>query len=278
MRFVLAVVRAGSVSAAGKALGVNHATVLRRVASFEENHGIELFDKTVRGYRVMPGRQPILDALVAAEDAFLGISRAVTGAQAPVSGLVRVTSTDTFCQSVLPNIVGDIRAHSADIQIELISSNMHLDLGRLDADLTVRPTNVLPDDMVGVKAAELGFAVYRQRGSATDFWLGPTGALGRAGPANWLVDHVQDRWVVAKSDSFVTLRELALAGVGQTFLPCILGDREQSLERVDTDAPAMSVPIWVAGHRDMSDIPRIREVRRLIASGLGNTADALAGR
>ncbi|MCB2152823.1 MAG: LysR family transcriptional regulator, partial [Rhodobacteraceae bacterium] len=52
LRFVLAVAEEGSVSGAARRLGVNHATVLRRIAAFEEATGVEIFDKTARGYAV----------------------------------------------------------------------------------------------------------------------------------------------------------------------------------------------------------------------------------
>ena len=39
----------GSVAAAARALGVNHATVLRRIAEFETRIGVRMFDKTTRG-------------------------------------------------------------------------------------------------------------------------------------------------------------------------------------------------------------------------------------
>ena len=38
LRFVLAVAETGTVSGAARLLGVNHATVLRRVAAFETRH------------------------------------------------------------------------------------------------------------------------------------------------------------------------------------------------------------------------------------------------
>ncbi len=44
VRYVLAVARVGSVRAAAERLGVNHATVFRRVARLEERLGARLFD------------------------------------------------------------------------------------------------------------------------------------------------------------------------------------------------------------------------------------------
>ena len=49
-RFVLAIVRGGSVSAAAKQLGVDHATVIRRVDRLERHLSAKLFDRRKTGY------------------------------------------------------------------------------------------------------------------------------------------------------------------------------------------------------------------------------------
>lgn len=49
--FFLAVARGGLVRAAAERLGVNHATVLRRVAGLEARLGARLFDRLHSGYR-----------------------------------------------------------------------------------------------------------------------------------------------------------------------------------------------------------------------------------
>ena len=63
LRYVLAVVDSGSVLQAAKYLGVNHATVLRRVTAFEEQHGLSLFERTPQGYRLLPDCAHILRQL-----------------------------------------------------------------------------------------------------------------------------------------------------------------------------------------------------------------------
>src|SRR4051812_49883877 len=49
-RFVLAIVRGGSVSAAARQLGVDHATVIRRVDRLEHTLSAKLFDRRKTGY------------------------------------------------------------------------------------------------------------------------------------------------------------------------------------------------------------------------------------
>jgi len=88
LRYVLAVADKGSLSGAARKLGVNHATVLRRVNAFEENMGIAVFDRTARGYRIAPRRRRVLDAMQAVEEA----AQAVTGQQVTLHSAGR---TDT---------------------------------------------------------------------------------------------------------------------------------------------------------------------------------------
>ncbi len=45
IKYYLAVMREGSVTQAGKSLGVNHTTVSRRIAAFEQKLNVRLFDR-----------------------------------------------------------------------------------------------------------------------------------------------------------------------------------------------------------------------------------------
>src|SRR3546814_20404684 len=62
LRYVLALARHGSLSAAARSLKVNHATVARRVAALEAVLGPPLFDPHARGYRATPEAQPVIAA------------------------------------------------------------------------------------------------------------------------------------------------------------------------------------------------------------------------
>src|SRR3546814_8984468 len=61
VRYFLAVAREGSVRAAAGRLGVNHATVLRRMAQLEERLGAQMFEKLPSGYRLTPAGEEVLE-------------------------------------------------------------------------------------------------------------------------------------------------------------------------------------------------------------------------
>ena len=279
LRFVLAVAESGSVSAASRALGVNHATVLRRVAAFEERHGILVFERTPTGYAVPRDRLRLIEAAREAEAAHLAVTRLVAGARAPLTGAVRVTSTDSLCVSVLPRVLVRLRSEAPDLRIDLLSSNTHTDLARIEADIAVRPAVALPDDLAGEEATELGFAAYAPASAADcGSWLGLSGVLARSKAAEWLKGMVSGIELAGAADSFVVLREMVAAGQGKAVLPCILGDADARLVRLPGAMPDLSVPLWVASHVDLVDAPRLAAVRARLVQALRADAARIRGR
>lgn len=277
LRFVLAVAETGSVNGAARLLGVNHATVLRRVADFEERHGAQIFEKTSRGYRVLADKRDVIAAARDAERAILTVAEKASGANIPLEGKVRITSTDTLGQTVLPQVIAGMQSRSQGMTFELLCTNAHVDLVRLNIDVTVRPSPGLGPDLVGTQVAELGFAVYastpRPKG-----WLGMTGPLARSVAADWMADAVEPRDIIGTSDSFMILAELAASGRAQTVLPCFVGDPDLRLVRLRGAMPWMSVPLWVACQTAQAKAPRVRAVLSELSQGLEDRAEQLAGR
>lgn len=280
LRFVLAVAETGSVSAAARALGVNHATVLRRVSAFEERHGVLVFERTPTGYAVPRDRLRLIEAAREAEAAHLAVARLVAGARAPLAGAVRVTSTDTFCVAVLPRVLMRLRAEAPELRIDLLCSNAHADLARIEAEIAVRPAPELPEDLAGEAAAELGFAAYAPAADPeTKAWLGLSGPLSRSKVVvEWMKANVAPTALTGAADSFVVLREMAAAGQGRALLPCVLGDGDPRLMRLEGTLPEFTVPIWVASHADLADAPRLAAVRARLAEALRADAARLRGR
>jgi DNA-binding transcriptional LysR family regulator len=127
-------------------------------------------------------------------------------------------------------------------------------------------------------AAGLGFGHYLRRGSAEPGpWLGMSGALARSKPAVWMAGALAADEARGGADSFPTLAAMVAAGLGQAILPCILGDGDPRLERCHGVVPDLEVPVWVASHIDLSDVPRLRAARALLVEALAEDAGRLAG-
>ena len=276
-RFLLAVMEEGSLNAAARRLGVNHATVLRRVAGFEERMGLALFDRSASGYRLRGDRHAARDALRKLEEAVAASERAVVGQGAGLSGPLRITSTDSLCSEVLPEIVAGISAAHPALRLELIATNRHLDLGRLDAELTVRPSKALSPPLVGEVAARMTFRVYAPAEIETEAWLQGTGTLSGAPPAAWIADKIEDHRIGGRADSYLTLRAMIRAGQGVSYLPVWLARDYAGIVARDDLGPRLETRIWVAHHEDLDGVERIAMCRALLADGLGAIEDQLGG-
>ena len=267
IKFVLAVADEGSLNASAKRLGVTHATVMRRVAAFEQRCGRTVFRKSLSGYSVLPEAEPILQAARNVEDAVFSVDRAVHGTDSTLSGTVRVASTDSICQALLPPILRTIRRTYPELTIRLLSANAHHDLARMAADVAIRPTLRPEEGLDAVHAGDLAFGVYGAD-PEVDSWIALGGGLMRSAPAKWMSANVSPTEIAAEADSFLVVREMVAAGLGKAFLPRFLGAADARLHAVPDAGTALSVPIWSAIPEEIYSNVRIQLVRNLIAEKL----------
>jgi DNA-binding transcriptional LysR family regulator len=277
LRFVLAVAEEGSVSAAARRLRVNHATVLRRVAAFEDRIGLQLFERTSSGYVVPPDHRRVIDAAREAAAAINAVDRVAQGVEMRLTGTLCLTSTDTFCQTVLPPICRELTAEGEALCVEMSCTNAHLDLARMEADITVRPTMRLPDGLIGERAGALGLAAYGPASAPTRDWLGLRGPLERSRVAE-IMETIKPGPIRAAADSFIILREMVAQGLGNAILPHVLAAGDPRLDRLDRPDMALEIPIWVASHADIGGSARLRAFRSRIVSGLLARAERLGPR
>ncbi len=267
VRFVLTVAQEGSLNAAAKKLGVTHATVMRRVAAFEARYARPVFRKTGSGYTVLSEAEAILKAAGNVEDAFFAIERAILGSDQSLTGNVKIASTDSICQLVMPGALTRVSEAYPELTFTLLSANTHHDLSRLSADIAIRPTKALEDGHVGEVVGELEFAVYGLS-PEDERWIDLKGALRRSKPAEWMNEKVPTNIVSHGSDSFLVIREMIADGFGRAFLPRFVGDRDSRLKEIRMDGAKFSVPVWIVALEDVSENIRLQTVWKQIAKEL----------
>lgn len=267
---VLAVVDHGSVAAAARALGVNHATVLRRIAEFETRTGVQLFDKTTRGYQVSPDRRAVIEAMRTANDALGAVGRMVESARPRLEDGLRITTTDTLAQYVLPALLpAFIEATGSPVEVTV--DNAHIDLSRMQGQLTVRPALALPPELDGLKSGVVYFGVFAARRMKHDDWIGLTGPLARTGAARYVREAAPAP--KAHADSFMAAAAMAAAGIGRTVLPTYVGAAWPALTCTELPQDLAPVPVWVGAHVDFANTARIRRARSHLAHALAHAPE-----
>src|SRR5271165_6849896 len=138
VRYFLAVARGGSVRAAAERLGVNHSTVLRRIAQLEERLGAHMFEKLPSGYRLTIAGQEVLEFADQLEASSNQLETRVFGRDQSVRGLLRVTLPPPLATHLLmPDFADFARLHS-QIEMEILSVDGPVNLTNREADVAIR--------------------------------------------------------------------------------------------------------------------------------------------
>ena len=289
-RFFLAIYRAGSLSAAARALRVTQSTVGRRLAAFEEALGVRLFARTPAGYAITPDGERVLPHVERMEEETLALGRALVGEGSRLSGLVRITSSDAFSARVLTRIVADLRARHPEIDVEILADNRLLSLGRREADLSVRFTRPAESLVVGRRLIEFGQTLYASRDylarhrqpTPSDFtghhFIGFNLPVANQPEVAWIVERARAGRIVFSSNSTFAQLEATLAGIGMALLPCYLADAEPSLVRVVPPEQGVTRTIWLVIHRDLQRSARVRACAEFIVQALAALEPTITGR
>lgn len=266
LEYVLAVASKGSLSAAARALNVNHSTVQRRVQSFEHQSGIKIFERLRGGYRVTPEGEMFLDAAQSIETILNDLDRKVAGGDKGLGGRLSITTTDAIFPSFAADIATFKRGYP-NIITDIVITNDRLDLDQREADIAVRASNQPPPHLVGRRVCAVGFGIYATRSVANEAaskpfdrrqWLGLEYPLTKSVVGEWMDARIASSRVVLRASSFVALRELAGHGLGHVILPRHVGDASPGLVRILRDLDLPTVGLWLLSHRDILRSHRVR--------------------
>jgi DNA-binding transcriptional LysR family regulator len=287
LRYVLAVADGGSLASAARNLRVNHTTVLRRVGAFEKQLGLRLFERLPTGYALTAGGEELIAAARHIDDTVTTLERKLAGQDLRLSGIVRVTTTDTLMGSILPEILAEFRAAQPGIQIEVGLSNLMFNLSKRDADVAIRPAKDPPETLVGRRVATVAFAIYGSAkyllkhrkidDLAAHQWVAPDDSLSDTSVAQWMRAEQPQAEVTFRADSLLGLRQAAQAGLGLAALPCYLGDTSSDLVCVRSPIAAMETALWILTHEDLRHTARIRAFTEFAANAFGSRRALLEG-
>jgi DNA-binding transcriptional LysR family regulator len=280
LRVVLALWRGGTLSAAARALGVDHTTVARRLDGFERDLGAPLFERGPEGFAATPLGEEVLGAAERMEDEVTGLLRRLDGAAGGLTGLVRLTTTPPLAALLFaPALGGFLRAHPG-LQVELVGDNRGLDLSRREADLAVRLSRPEVPGLVARRLGEIALACYAAAADPRPFEVQPflahEDATGPAAPQRYLSALVPPERMVLRSNTTQALLEAARAGLGCAVLPCFVGEGDPALRRVPAPSAMPPMTLWLLYHEDLRRSPRVRAAVAFIDEVIAASGAALA--
>lgn len=283
-RVFLAVLRAGSLSAAGRALALAQPTVRRRLDALEVALGVALFTRSPSGLTPTEAARrliPHAEAMAAAADAF---ARASSAGTRNAGGVVRITTSHVVGAEVLPDMLAALGEEHPEITFELVLSNRTQDLLRQEADIAVRMVKPVQASLITRKAGVIRLGAFASRAyverhgkprtvaDAPRFhWIGPDrdetnremiAALGLGDARVWRV----------RTDHHLAQLAAVRAGLGIGVIQSALARRMPALVQILPDDFGFDLHTWVVMHEDLKRVPHVRATFDHLVRALGRYA------
>src|SRR5688500_5937493 len=133
LRYFLSVAQAGTVSQAARSLGVDHATVIRRVEALEHAMGAKLFERTPRGYYLTANGERLLSSAETMHEEARRIGREMLASNHGMGGVVRISTLEGFGNVFLAGRLPKFAAQYPNLHIELLTLQQIVALSRREA-------------------------------------------------------------------------------------------------------------------------------------------------
>lgn len=137
VRIFLSVARSGQILGAAKRLGVNHATVARRLTALENDINTKLLTRRTNGCELTHAGEEFLLSAERMEAEMLSIRSSLGDADVSISGSVRIGAPDGFGVSFLAPRLATLTARYPDLKIQLVPVPRSFSLSRREADIAI---------------------------------------------------------------------------------------------------------------------------------------------
>ncbi|HEX4550890.1 LysR family transcriptional regulator [Pseudomonas sp.] len=272
-RVFLAVCRESTLRGAARVLGVDQATVGRRVTALEKSLNATLFLRTSDGYALTALGEAALQAVEKMEHSALELERRIQGLDDRLTGTVRVSTTDSLAIDFLIPAIARLHEQHPDVRVQLDASTQMLSLAKREADIAVR--NARPDnpDLIARRLARWPVGLF-----ASQAYIDARGVpeQGSAFEGHDLVvyqpylqgnrevtlvgEPISRGRIVASLGSSLLLRRSITAGLGVGEMTVPMGERDGLVRLWPERSRPQTYEVWLVTHADLRHTARVRAV------------------
>ena len=163
VRIFLAVARSGQILGAAKRLGVNHATVARRLTAFEHDLNTKLLTRRTNGCELTHAGEEFLLAAERMEAEMLSVRSSLGDADVAISGSVRIGAPDGFGVTFLAPRLAKLTARYPDLKIQLVPVPRSFSLSRREADIAITVDRPDQGRLVARKLVDYSLGLYASK-------------------------------------------------------------------------------------------------------------------
>ena len=278
LRVFLAVARCGTLGAAARTLGQTQPTMGRRLRELEAAVGHTLFQRTADGFVLTDEGTGILGHAERMEEEAIALERRLTGNEAQLEGLLRLSSSDWFGTYMLAPVLAEYGRRHPKVCVELLTDARLYSLPRREADMVFRIKPFDEPEVIARRLLHIPYAMYGTPGTPTPAPGDGAGvavitmdtAFAEMPDAVWLKRVLPNATVAFRSNNREVQAQLCAGGAGIAVLPRPLGDAVPGIEVLPFTETPPGRDTFVGYHRDLRRLRRMRELLSLIVERLAN--------
>ncbi|CDZ66124.1 Transcriptional regulator, LysR family [Neorhizobium galegae bv. orientalis] len=156
----LAVARAGQILAASRRLGVNHATLGRRVTALEEDLRTRLLIRRTNGCELTAEGEMFFRAAERMETEMLAAQASTGRIDAAIAGTVRIGAPDGFGVSFLASRLGRLTRRHPELKLQLVPVPRSFSLSQREADIAITIERPEQGRLVSSKLTDYTLGLY----------------------------------------------------------------------------------------------------------------------
>jgi DNA-binding transcriptional LysR family regulator len=269
VRYFLALAEAGSLSAASRALGVEHTTIGRRVTALEAALEVRLFDRLPRGWRLTEEGRGLLPFAENVAESATSFERRALGS-AGSSGTVRISAPPVLVTHFLVQELPALTEKHPDICVELSADRREANLLRGDVEVVLRIGAVdVPPGLVVRHLGRVGYGLYGTRRvlgahSAGHAFIGFDDSMRGTAQKQWLEAQAGTARVHFRSNDLFAHYQAARAGLGIALLPHFMLEPGDGLLPFGAGAAPFERDLSLIVHPDVRKSARVTAVTRYL--------------
>jgi DNA-binding transcriptional LysR family regulator len=290
LKVFLVVARQGRLLDAGRVLGLDPATVGRRVAALEHALETRLFDRSGQGYTLTEAGRGLLAHAQAMESHAGAAIEEVGGSADRLSGTVRIGAPDGVSNYLLIDACDALTRDNPDLRVQVVVLPRIFSLSQREADLSVTVSPPSAGRLTVRKIADYRLHLYGRTDLVES--LGDVRTMedlrdvrGIGYISDMIFDKELDYYALLgretdpalTSNSLIMQLRWCLRGVGVCILPDFVAREHPELQAVLREDIRLTRAFYLVRHQDDARVARINRMAEVVVDWMRAALDAGPG-
>ncbi|WP_424926610.1 LysR family transcriptional regulator [Amaricoccus tamworthensis] len=284
MRVFLAVARHNRLLAAGRKLGLDPATVGRRITALEDAIGTKLFDRSPQGYSLTDSGNSLISHAQAMENQAAAAAEEIGGQSDRLLGSVRIGAPDGVSNYLLTDACDALSRDNPELQVQVVALSRMFSLSKREADLAVTLSPPTAGRLTVRKISDYRLRLYAHRnivsrvGEITSMEdLRDVRGIGYI--SDMIFDRELDYYSLLSreadpsltSNSLIVQLRWCLKGAGFCILPDFVAREHAELVPILTEDVNLTRAFFLVRHQDDARVARINRMADVIVDWMRET-------